>query len=247
MDREAWQAIVHRITKNRTWLSNWACMQECYFLRMIREGGWWNCILKDPRMWIWVQHLSLPSQRWAQEAKMMPFTCRLYHKKSKHQRRISYQERSFYRGKMQHHFLVEMSKKLIHIECILTKKMCVCVCVCVCVAGHRERVTLLWSLWKRRPSQAEGEPMALDSDKPVSSSLKKTGGLNEVINDCKETRMVADKMSLSRVWLLATPWTVAYQAPLSMGFSRQEYWSGVPLPSPGDLPDPGIEPESPTL
>jgi len=39
-----------------------------------------------------------------------------------------------------------------------------------------------------------------------------------------------------------TPWTAAYQAPLSMGFSRQEYWSGVPLPSPGDLPDPGIEP-----
>ena len=38
--------------------------------------------------------------------------------------------------------------------------------------------------------------------------------------------------SLSRVWLLATPWTSAYQAPLSMGFSRQEYWSGVPLPSP---------------
>ena len=44
---------------------------------------------------------------------------------------------------------------------------------------------------------------------------------------------------------LATPWTVAYQAPLSMGFSRQEYWSGLPFPSPGDLPDPGIEPRSP--
>ena len=42
----------------------------------------------------------------------------------------------------------------------------------------------------------------------------------------------------------ATPWTVAHQAPLSMGFPRQEYWSGVPLPSPGDLPDPGIEPAS---
>ena len=40
---------------------------------------------------------------------------------------------------------------------------------------------------------------------------------------------------LSHVWLLATPWTAAYQAPLSMGFSRQEYWSGVPLPSPEDL------------
>ena len=53
--------------------------------------------------------------------------------------------------------------------------------------------------------------------------------------------------SLSRVRLFATPWTVAHQAPPSMGFSRQEYWSGLPFPSPGDLPDPGIEPRSPTL
>ena len=52
-------------------------------------------------------------------------------------------------------------------------------------------------------------------------------------------------MSLSRVPLFATPWTVAHQVPLSMGFSRQEYWSGLPFPSPGDLPDPGIEPRSP--
>ena len=52
---------------------------------------------------------------------------------------------------------------------------------------------------------------------------------------------------LSRVQLFVTPWTVAYQAPPSMGFSRQEYWSGLPFPSPGDLPDPGIEPRSPTL
>ena len=43
---------------------------------------------------------------------------------------------------------------------------------------------------------------------------------------------------LSHVRLFATPWTVAYQAPQSMGFSRQEYWSGLPFPSPGDLPDP---------
>ena len=53
--------------------------------------------------------------------------------------------------------------------------------------------------------------------------------------------------SLSRVRLFATPWTVAYQASPSMGLSRQEYWSGLPLPSPGDLPDPGIEPRSSTL
>ena len=44
-----------------------------------------------------------------------------------------------------------------------------------------------------------------------------------------------------------TPWTTAHQAPLSMGFFRQEYWSGVPFPPPGDLPDPGIEPGSPAL
>ena len=53
--------------------------------------------------------------------------------------------------------------------------------------------------------------------------------------------------SLSRVRLFATPWTVTHQAPPSMEFSRQEYWSGLPFSSPGDLPDPGIEPESPAL
>ena len=53
--------------------------------------------------------------------------------------------------------------------------------------------------------------------------------------------------SLSRVRLFATPRTVAYQAPPSMGFSRQEYWSGLPFPPPGHLPDPGIEPRSPAL
>ena len=53
--------------------------------------------------------------------------------------------------------------------------------------------------------------------------------------------------SLSHVRLFVTPWTVAYQAAPSMGFSRQEYWSGLPFPSPGNLPDQGIEPGSPTL
>ena len=53
--------------------------------------------------------------------------------------------------------------------------------------------------------------------------------------------------SLSRVQVFATPWNVSYQAPLSMGFSRQEYWNGLPFPSPGDLPNPGIEPWSPAL
>ena len=52
---------------------------------------------------------------------------------------------------------------------------------------------------------------------------------------------------LSHVRLFAIPWTVAYQAPSSMEFSRQEYWSGLPFPSPGDLPDPGIKFRSPVL
>ena len=53
--------------------------------------------------------------------------------------------------------------------------------------------------------------------------------------------------SLSRVRLFATPRTVAHQASPSMGFSRQEYWSGLPFPAPRDLPNPGIEPGSPAL
>ena len=52
---------------------------------------------------------------------------------------------------------------------------------------------------------------------------------------------------LSRVQLFGSPWTVAYQAPPSMEFSRQEYWSGLPFPSPGDLPNPRVEPRSPAL
>ena len=52
---------------------------------------------------------------------------------------------------------------------------------------------------------------------------------------------------LSRAQLFATPWTIAHQAPPSMEFSRQEYWSGLLYPSPGDLPDPGFEPGSPAL
>ena len=53
--------------------------------------------------------------------------------------------------------------------------------------------------------------------------------------------------SVSCVQLFLTLWTVAHQASLSMGFPRQEYWSGVPFPPPGDLPDPGIKRKSPTL
>ena len=61
------------------------------------------------------------------------------------------------------------------------------------------------------------------------------------------TSELSEVKSLSCVQLFATPWTVAYQAPLSMGFSRQEYWSGLLCPPPGDLPNPGIKTGSPAL
>ena len=80
--------------------------------------------------------------------------------------------------------------------------------------------------------------------------LKKLGSLGSVIflSAIHSGNPLKVKVkSLSGVRLFVTPWTVAYQAPPSMGFSRQEYWSGLPFPSPGDLPNPGIEPGSPTL
>ena len=64
---------------------------------------------------------------------------------------------------------------------------------------------------------------------------------------CEDLQDLQKVKSLSRVQLFATRWSVAHQAPLSMGFARQEYWSGLPFPSPGDLLNPGIEPRSPTL
>ena len=65
---------------------------------------------------------------------------------------------------------------------------------------------------------------------------------------CKWIHLLLLKVkSFSRVRLFVTLWTVAHQALPSMGFSRQEYWSGLPFPSPGDLPDPGIELRSPTM
>ena len=61
------------------------------------------------------------------------------------------------------------------------------------------------------------------------------------------SRKLQKVKSLSRVRLFTTSWTIDYQAPPSMGFSRQEYWNGLPFPSPGDLPNPRIKPKSPAL
>ena len=77
---------------------------------------------------------------------------------------------------------------------------------------------------------------------------KKELGNEDRMNKMESYSILKVKVKLlSRVRLSATPWTVAYQVPPSMGFSRQEYWSGVPFPSPGDLPNPGIKPGSPAF
>ena len=78
---------------------------------------------------------------------------------------------------------------------------------------------------------------------PRSSNLPLFKPLTSLLRYRKEKKV----KSLSRVQLFVTPWTVAYQATPSMEFSRQEYWSGLPFPSPGDLPHPGIKLRSPAL
>ena len=77
------------------------------------------------------------------------------------------------------------------------------------------------------------EDLAYAYDRVLFSHKKKGGGGGGLVTQSCLT--------------LVTPWTAAHQAPLYIGFSRQEYWSRLPFPSPGDLPNPGIEPRSPAL
>ena len=101
------------------------------------------------------------------------------------------------------------------------------------------------------PTNLENSAVARGLEKSVLIPIPKKGNAKECSN-YRTTALIshASKVkvkSLSRVQLFATQWSVAYEAPQSMGFSRQEYWSGLPFPSPGDLPDPVIEPGSPAL
>ena len=78
-----------------------------------------------------------------------------------------------------------------------------------------------------------------------SRDIRKTFADKPSIQKCTKVLSVVIACMLSCVQLLVAPWNAAHQAPLSMGFPRQEYWSGLSFPPPGDLPDPGIEPTSP--
>ena len=90
--------------------------------------------------------------------------------------------------------------------------------------------------WKIPWTEAAGELQSMGSQRVRHDLVAKHALMSYTI--CIHAQ------SLSRLQLFATPWTIACQAPLSMGFSRQEYWSGLSFPSPGDHPDPGIEPAS---
>ena len=109
----------------------------------------------------------------------------------------------------------------------------VCMCVCVCVGG--------WFLCENG-AQERKDTRTLH----ILFVLSKCAvGLHYI--RLHVFILLCHAESLSRVWLFATPWTVACQALLSMGFSRQEYWSELPCPPTGDLPDSGIEPGSSPL
>ena len=101
------------------------------------------------------------------------------------------------------------------------------------------------------PSLSSSEPdihWLLPTGYPLTMSRTKLIWAERYYSEIGEDEVTHPKgmceCMLSPVQLLTTPWTAAHQAPLSMGFSRQEYWSGLPFPPPGDLPDPGIEPAS---
>ena len=115
------------------------------------------------------------------------------------------------------------------------------------VIAFLPRSKCLFISWLQSPSAVILEPKKIKS---VTISIVSLSICHGVMGPSPPLALFIVKVkvkSLSRVRLIATPWTVAYQAPPTMGFSRQEYWSGLPFPSPGDLPNPGIEPGSPAF
>ena len=125
--------------------------------------------------------------------------------------------------------------------------MCVCARVCVCVQTH-----IVTQMVKSLPAVQETRVQSLDLEGALEKGMVTHSSILVWKIPWTEEpsglpSMGSHRVALSCVQLFATPFTIAYQAPPSMGFSRQEYWSGLPFPSPGDLPDPGTEPRSPTL
>ena len=108
-----------------------------------------------------------------------------------------------------------------------------------------------WTLWSGLRSQEAGSaesPGALSGPACISIRLGDDAHLLWLLGGLSPLSLKRPRaLSTLAAWPLETPWTVARQTPLSMQFSRQEYWSMLPFPSAGDLPNPGIEPGSPAL
>ena len=105
-------------------------------------------------------------------------------------------------------------------------------------------------MWKKQTYSQIFWTMGLEQIKVIlppmeNAEIKIKETMSDVIIRNRKTEKflssISELKSFSRVRVFATPWTVAYQAPLSMRFSRQGYWSGLPFPSPRDLPNPGID------
>ena len=104
------------------------------------------------------------------------------------------------------------------------------------------------SIWRHSGIRFLGVSSLLEEPRGRALISKGLGGRessSEVFSEVKRRQRGAGGLVGKSCLTLKTPWTVAFQVPVSMGFSRQEYWSGLPFPSPGDLPDTGIEPGSP--
>ena len=132
---------------------------------------------------------------------------------------------------------VSSSKMLIPVYC---DYVYVCVCVCEVTSVVSDSFVISWTVTFQAPLSIGFSRQEYWSGLPCSSPRD--------LPDPGVWLCVKVKVKLlSLVWFFATPWTVDYHAPLSVGFSRQEYWSWLPFHSPGDPPDPGIEPGSPAI
>ena len=114
-------------------------------------------------------------------------------------------------------------------------------CLCVTVKGSSGETGRAAEVCGSQDAQAPGSTLFLAGWIMFSEQCHSQHILSACVCVCAHAQL------LSHVWLFVTPWTVAHWALLSMGFSRQEYWSGLPCPPPGDLPNSGIEPTSPSL
>ena len=149
--------------------------------------------------------------------------------------------------------------------------MCVCVCVCVCMRtcvlhcfwlpyNFLLSISIIFDFLISQVMFTIVDPLSLASNSMERDSLihipngftvslvhiLRSGVTESLCTHLLKSSWIlhATRDRFSHVWLFETPRTVARQAPLSMGFSRQEHWSGLPCPPPGDLPDPGIKPVS---